>query len=82
MAEFPLERRVPPGYALDWERVALASIEPLAEIGERHTWRAIAVPVALTRREAPVSDLRPERRAVNRSAQSIHPLVEHRPHHC
>lgn len=82
MAEFPLERQAPPGYVVDWERAALRRVEPLTEIGaERHTWEAVAVPLATTRYDAPVGDLPPERQAVNRARQSVHPLIEHRPLH-
>lgn len=81
MAEFPLERQAPPGYAVDWERVTLRRVEALDGIGERHTWQAVAVPLAVTRRDAPVSDLPPERRAVNRDRQTVHPLLEHWPMH-
>src|SRR4051794_9474190 len=81
MAEFPLEQQVPPGYAVDWDRVSLRQVEALPSGHERHTWSAVAAPVAVTRYDAPVADLPAERRDVNRARQEIHPLVEHRPLH-
>lgn len=80
-AEFAVERRVPPGYVLD--RISLDGRWPLVTPSEHHVRvRGVAVPAATTRREAPVRDLPPERVAVNRAGQEIHPLWEHRPLHC
>lgn len=81
MAEFPLERQAPPGYVVDWDRASLRRVERLDSIGERHTWAAVAVPAALTRADAPVGDLPPERAYVNRRSQTVHPLIENRPLH-
>lgn len=80
--EFDLERRVPPGYALDPGRVLLVEEEPLPELGAvRHVWLGIAVPVSVTRAAAPVCDLPPEQQWVNRRARAVHPVVEVRPLH-
>ena len=82
-AEFAVERQVPPGFAIDRMEVAERRPPGVAapEGVEAAVVRAVALPCAVTRRDAPVWDLPPERAFVNQRRQSIHPLVEHRPMH-
>lgn len=79
--EFALERAAPVGYEVDPQRLTLADIEQSDPTREVHRWVAVAVPVAVTRYDAPVCDLAPERQWVNSRAQQVEPLLEHRPLH-